>query len=118
MIIGHIDDVNKESLPIKGIEGAGIQWLISDKQGADKFYMRLVTIEPGSEIPLHSHDVVHEIFVLTGEGAVVTEEGENKVCHGNFVYIEGDIVHGFKNTGNEDFKFICCIDKPSESSYK
>ncbi|MCP4727914.1 MAG: cupin domain-containing protein [bacterium] len=118
MHIGHINDVEKEGLPIKGGEGAGIQWLIAEKQGADAFYMRLVTIEPGGEIPLHSHDVVHEMFILKGKGAVLTEEGENNVSHGNFAYIEGEKVHGFKNLGDEDFMFICCIDKPSKDSYK
>lgn len=119
MLINHIEKVDKEDIPIKGGEGAEIQWLIADKQGADKFYMRLVTLEPGGSIPLHSHDIIHEMYVTSGDGAVVKESGEEQaITKGSFVYIPGNEKHGFKNTGEENFEFICCIDKPDKDPYK
>ncbi len=112
MHINHIDKVEKEIAAIDGVKGAGIQWLIAEKEDADKFFMRLIAVEPGGIIPLHNHSSIHEIFIVKGSGAVLEEGGETPVTPGNFVYVKGDEIHGFKNTGKEELQFICCIDKP------
>lgn len=114
MHIGHVDNVKKEKISVKGIKGAGIQVLLSQKENVPHFYMRLVSVEPGGIIPLHSHEVIHEMYVVKGKGAVLHENGETPIEAGSFVYMPSDEIHGMKNTGSENLEFICCINKPPE----
>jgi len=112
MLIKHKNSVKTESMPLEGVKNAGIQWLIAEKEGAEDFYMRLVTIGVNGIIPLHQHPYVHEIYIISGEGKILLEEDEKPIEKDNFVFVEKDFVHGFKNTGDKDLIMICCINKP------
>ena len=111
MFVKNINEVKTDGLPLEGVKNSGIQWAIAEKDGAEHFYMRLVTIEKDGIIPLHNHPYVHEIYVVTGEGSILLEGDEKPMKEGDFVFVEGDLVHGFKNTGDKTLKFICCINK-------
>ncbi|MEA1965323.1 MAG: hypothetical protein U9O41_09435 [Candidatus Aerophobetes bacterium] len=52
MVIKHYEDVplDRESNGQK----AGIRWLISRKDGAENFAMRMIEVEPGGPTPFHS----------------------------------------------------------------
>ena len=112
MFIKSSESVEKESLPMEGVKNTKMQWLIAEKDGAEHFYMRMVIMEPDGIVPLHNHPYVHEVYVVEGEGAVLLEGEEKPMKEGDFVFVEGDLVHGFKNTGKDELKFICCINKP------
>jgi len=114
MHVGHVDNVKKEEISVEGIEGTRIQWLLAQKENVPHFYMRLVSVEPGGIIPLHSHEVIHEMYILKGKGAVLHEDGETPIEAGSFIYMPINEVHGTKNTGSENLEFICCINKPPE----
>jgi quercetin dioxygenase-like cupin family protein len=114
MRVGHVRDVTKEAVAAEGSKGAGIQWLLGRKDGVPYFYMRLVTVEPGGLIPLHKHEVIHEMFIVSGKGAVLHPDGETPVERGDFIYMPSNEVHGTKNTGSEPLQFICCINLPPE----
>lgn len=111
MHVGHIKDVEKEDIPVEGIKGTKIQWLLSEKESVPHFYMRYITLEPGGVIPLHSHEVIHEMFIVKGKGSVLSEDGETPFEAGNFVYMPSGEIHGTKNTGNTVLEFICCVNK-------
>ncbi len=114
MIIENINKVKKDALTINGSQGAHIQWLLSQNEGVDHFYMRYISIEPGGIIPLHSHELIHEMFIVNGEGAALSAGNETKLAPGNFVYVEPNEMHGLKNTGKGTFDLICCINKPKD----
>ena len=114
MYVSHIKDVPKERVDMEGMDGertkgVWIQWLIREEQGAENYALRLFTVEPGGKIPKHQHPWEHEIFVLSGEGVVGAGEEEVKVREGNFLYIEPDVPHWYRNEGDGDFKFLCII---------
>ena len=115
MLIGHVREVAKDKVNAEGSNGAGIQWLLAKKEDVPHFYMRLVTVEPGGIIPLHRHEVIHEMYILKGKGAVLRPDGETPIAEGNFVYMPANEIHGTRNTGSEPLQFICCINKPPES---
>jgi quercetin dioxygenase-like cupin family protein len=58
----------------KYAEGVRIRKLISEKDGAKNFYMRVFEVDQGTQPPPpHSHPWEHEIYVLEGQGVVVGE---------------------------------------------
>jgi len=93
-------------------EGASklkVRWLITKEMGAPNFAMRLFEMEPGGHSPFHSHSWEHEVFVLEGEGSVVSDEGEKKFRTGDVVFILPDEKHQFKNNGGKTVRFICLV---------
>lgn len=89
---------------------ATIRWLISKKQGAPNFAMRVIELaRMGDRIPLHGHPYEHEIFVFEGTGRVLRMDGEDEVGVGEFIYMPKDEQHGFVNDGEGPFRFICVI---------
>ncbi len=114
MYVSHVDKVKKEKVEMTGIDGeetrgVWIQWLIREEQGAENYAMRLFTVEPGGVIARHQHPWEHEIFVLEGKGIIGAGEEEVEVSAGNFAYIEPDVPHWYRNTGDGLWKFICII---------
>ena len=114
MYVSHIDNVPKEKVEMENEEGekttgTWIQWLIREKQEAKNYAMRLFTMEPNAKIAKHYHPWEHEIFVLSGEGIIGVGDKEVKVHAGNFLYIEPDIPHWYRNESDKEFKFLCII---------
>jgi quercetin dioxygenase-like cupin family protein len=111
MITGRYLEV-KEERPHLPTMQATIRWLISGKDGAPNFAMRVIEIKrKGEKIPLHKHDYEHEIFVIEGQGNVLGPSGAEPVAYGSFVYAAPGEEHGFENTGDAPFRFICVIPK-------
>ncbi|MCE4619944.1 MAG: cupin domain-containing protein, partial [Desulfurococcales archaeon] len=66
--VTHYTSVPEEPVPEEMATGTTIRWLISDKDGASNFYMRMFRMEPGAHIKAHFHPWEHEIYVLEGSG--------------------------------------------------
>ncbi len=111
MLFGSQKDVKAEAAPMPGVKGASIQWLIAGPEKADNFYMRRIIVEEGGLIPEHQHPEEHEIYVLAGQGEVLSNGQGRSVAPGDFVYIQGGEIHGFSNVGQGELNFICCINK-------
>ncbi len=92
-----------------GLKDVSIRWLISKKDGARNFAMRLFEIAPGGYSPWHQHEWEHELFILEGEGTAVKEDGEIEFRAGEAFFIAPWEWHNFKNTGKEILKFLCLI---------
>jgi quercetin dioxygenase-like cupin family protein len=68
--------------------GVVMRWVISEKDGAENFYMRVVQAEPGTQgPPMHHHAYEHEMYILEGEGTVLGEKGERSFKAGDVIYI-------------------------------
>jgi len=118
MKIGNYKDVKQETVDhlLPGAKGAKIRWLIGDDVGKN-FLLRRYNFDPNATIPLHQHSHEHEMYILEGRGAVIDKEGESEIGPGDFVYIESNELHGFKNTSdNEPFVFLCIIPKERGSA--
>jgi len=112
MITGHYTDV-KEEAPHSPAMQATIRWLVSEKDGASNFAMRVIEIKhTGEKIPLHRHDYEHEIFIFEGRGNVLAPASAGPVAAGDFVFVRSGEEHGFENTGDGPFRFICVIPTP------
>ena len=89
--------------------GVTMRVVIGPAQAAPFFNMRVFEVQPGHATPHHSHWGEHEVFVLAGQGACKTEQGEVKVSHGSTVFVPGGEMHQFRNTGDEVLRFICLV---------
>jgi quercetin dioxygenase-like cupin family protein len=113
MKIVHYADVPAEN-PGGETQGVTIRWVISEEDGAPNYYMRVFEIAPGGHSPQHRHPWEHEIYILSGEGEMVGEDGTTVVGPGTAAFIPGEELHQIRNPGGQLLRFICTI--PSSGS--
>jgi len=106
--------VHESKVPIKEVKMYGskntyIQWLIPPEISAGNFVMRKFTLKPNGEIPKHKHWYEHEIYVLKGRGVIGIGDKEYTVEKGYVAYIPPNVLHWYRNIGEEDWEFICVI---------
>ncbi len=95
--------------PIKEKPGVVKREVINADDGAPNFCMRVFEVEPGSSTPYHSHNWEHEVFVLSGRGVVISEQGETQIAKDSVIFVPPDEHHCFVNNGDEVLRFICVI---------
>jgi quercetin dioxygenase-like cupin family protein len=99
----------------QAMEGVTMRVVIGPDEGAPFFNMRVFEVQPGHSTPHHSHWWEHEIFVLSGQGVIKAEGGEQAVGHGSTAFVPGGEMHQLQNTGDEVLRFICLV--PQEWLY-
>ncbi len=109
MKISHFTEI--EATPIKDPNVAGVsrRVLISTKDKAPNFTMRLFHVEPGGYTYHHAHDFEHEIFVIEGEGEAISASGSVPFQAGTAIFVEPNEVHQLRNTGKTLMSFLCLV---------
>ena len=92
-----------------GVQGATIREVITARDGAPNFAMRIFEVESGGHTPLHHHNYEHEVYVLEGQAEIETSEGAKPIKAGDALYVPANSLHQFRNTGGAALKFICLI---------
>ncbi|HEX7401841.1 MAG TPA: cupin domain-containing protein [candidate division Zixibacteria bacterium] len=102
---------NMEAREVKesGAVGVTIRWLISEKDGAPNFAMRLFEVKPDGYTPYHNHPWEHEVFILEGKGSLVLEDKTVPLNKGDAVLVPGGENHQFKNASTEKLIFLCLV---------
>lgn len=108
-MVKNSDQIDPTEVRMDGVKGAYIQWLVSKTDGAPNFAMRRFKVIPGGKINLHQHPWEHEIYILSGKGIAHNDEEKWEVGTGDVLFIPGDELHGYDNTGDEDLVFICMV---------
>jgi len=90
-------------------EGVTMRVAIGPQEGAPYFNMRVFEVQPGRSTPQHSHWWEHEVLILSGSGAVVTDGGDRPIDHGTVVFVPGGEMHQFRNTGADLLRFLCMV---------
>ena len=109
MKIVDYKEVKAEAVDFEEAKDVQVRWLISDKDNAPNFAMRLFEVGPGGYSPLHTHNWEHEVFILEGEGVANDGEKEFRIKSGTVVYVAPEERHQFKNIGTDTLKFLCLI---------
>lgn len=111
MKIISIDTVKKDKVNMPGAIGAWKQLPLSVKDGAPLYSYRVFTIEPNGNTPYHKHDFEHMNYIISGEGALVDEQGnEISLKTGDFALVLPDEMHQYRNTSNSiEFVMICGV---------
>jgi len=93
------------------------QVVLGPEDGSDEIVLRYFTVAAGGATPYHSHDFPHLVKIETGQGvAVDAHGGESPVVAGDYVYVESNVLHNFKNTGEAPFEFVCIVPVRGEFS--
>ena len=109
MLVGHYTDKPAEPQTKAGTTKTVLRTLIYRDEGAKIFSLRVITIDPGGQIGLHSHPWEHEIFVIRGKGRAFTKSESRDISPDDYVWIPPDEEHGFENVGEVPLEFVCCI---------
>jgi len=109
MVIKKYQDVKAETVTEVGAERVAVRWVISEKEGAKNFFMRVFEIAPGGFTPLHQHPWEHEMFIFQGKGCIVKRGEKVNITEGNVIFVPPDEEHQVKNPFNETLKLICLI---------
>ena len=109
MKLVNYNDVKLELPKEKGIKDVKLRWLISEKDGAKNFAMRLFEIKPSGYTPLHQHNWEHEVFILEGEGNIYNKNEKKPFNQGDVLFIKPMEWHQFINNGKKLLKFLCLI---------
>ncbi|HUU64848.1 MAG TPA: cupin domain-containing protein [Dehalococcoidales bacterium] len=95
-----------ETEPTEEVPGALKREVITEKDGAPNFAMRVIEVKPGGSSPFHSHPWEHEVFILSGQGVVKGEQGESQIKKESVIFVAPDEKHCFVNNGNEPLRFV------------
>ena len=102
-------EVAASQVTAEGVQAATIRELITDREGAPTFAMRLFEVEPGGHTPFHSHAWEHEVFILDGSGQLVVAGQSHPFSAGDAVLVSPDEEHQFRNNGDQTLRFLCLI---------
>jgi quercetin dioxygenase-like cupin family protein len=89
--------------------GVALRWVVAKEDGAPRFAMRVIEVQPGCATPHHQHWWEHEVFVLEGKGVVKGGGQERPIQPGSVVFVPGDEPHQFINTGEDVLRFLCMV---------
>ncbi|MDI6817182.1 MAG: cupin domain-containing protein [Actinomycetota bacterium] len=101
--------VNQVGVEEAGAKGVVLRWVISEREGAENFALRVFTLEPGGFTPLHDHPWEHEVFILRGSGSVVEDGKDVPFEQGDVIFVPAGETHQFKNADDAELEFICLI---------
>jgi len=99
----------QETKAVQELPGVVKREVVCADKGAPNFCMRVFDIEPGSSTPSHEHPWEHEIYILSGQGVAVSEQGEIPIAKDSCIFVPPDEHHCFINNGSEILRIICVI---------
>jgi len=112
MKMAHYKEIPPDPVGEEGASGITVRWVISEKDEAPNFSMRVFEVESGGYSPYHKHPWEHEVFILEGRGSLVQGGEEFPFSKGDVIFIPSGEEHQLKNTSEEKLEFICLIPNP------
>lgn len=91
---------------INRAKGVITQALVLAERGSTSLTTGLSTFEPGSVIPLHSHNVEEAITILEGEAVAIIDGQEHVVRPFDTTFVPPGIPHHFRNDSPRQMKFL------------
>lgn len=114
MIVEHIKNVPGIKLAGEGINGVLKKVLVSPQEGWEGWVMRVFELESGGHTPKHTHDWPHINWIVSGKGSLFLEDKLHNIEAGSFAYVPNNILHQFKNEGEDNLTFICIVPEEGE----
>lgn len=116
VFIVNASGVPVEDMATKGAEKVKVQYLIDERQGSERFALRLYTVEKGGHTPLDQHEYEHQVYVLSGQGLLKRSKDSAQALRtlhaGDTVFVPSNALHQFLNERGEPFVFLCVKGNP------
>lgn len=98
--------IQHDAIPIdRAPSGLPLRHLVSGAIGAG-IYVGEQRVQPGEEVPRHTHPVEEVLVFLAGEGAATFGEESATVEQGVTMHIPAGEPHGFRNTGDGELRLL------------
>jgi quercetin dioxygenase-like cupin family protein len=107
MLVRNRDDVEVVTYS-DDAQGVEMRPLITERDGAPHFAMRVFKLAPDGHTPYHAHEWEHEVYILDGTGTVRSADGERGLRAGDAVFLGPHEEHQFR-AGRAGLQFICCV---------
>ena len=111
MQIKTAEQVAAREVEMDGAADVTMRMLIGPEDNAPTFNMRMFELAPGGHTPRHVHDWEHEVYILTGSGAVYADGAENPIGPGQCLFVPANEEHQFLNTADGPMTFLCLVPK-------
>jgi quercetin dioxygenase-like cupin family protein len=91
-------------------QSSGIKFfpMITKKDGAPNFAMRLFEFSPSGHTPKHAHPWEHEVVILSGSGYVIEGDEKVPVAKEDFIIVPPGVLHQFM-AGSEGMDMVCVV---------
>ncbi len=110
MMIKNMFEVPAQPVVMEGADNVTVRVLIGPQDQAPTFAMRLFEAAPSGHTPFHAHDFEHEVIVLEGDVALVTDDGEIPLKPNDVLLVAPNERHQFKNCSDTNpARFICLV---------
>lgn len=100
------------SEPLKGSSGVYSKTLATSADWPAMSVHEL-SMQPGSEVALHSHDKQSELhYILRGRAIGRIGDTSYRMEAGDALLVEGQTLHGLANDGDEELVVLCVFSPP------
>jgi quercetin dioxygenase-like cupin family protein len=84
-----------------------VQFAVGERTGSERLLLGRTVLPPGARHDRHRHANCDEfLFVVSGEGSIYTDEGEERAGAGDVIFTPKGSVHGFNNTSDADVELL------------
>ncbi len=109
MLIKKIKDVPAVPVEMEGARDVKVRVLFGPDDNAPNFAMRVFELDKAGYTPYHSHPFEHEVIVLDGQIAAVTENDETQLNVGDVLLMMPDEMHQFRNLSDTEPAGMVCL---------
>ncbi len=114
MKITRLESCESGTMTMEGASGVLKQVPVGKADGVPNFSIRVFTIEPGGHTPHHAHESEHLNYILSGKGVALEGDVPREVREGDFILVQPNELHQYRNTGDEPLTFMCMVPKEYE----
>jgi len=109
MKVQNYEQAEQRLVDMPGATRCKVRKLIGEADGAPSFSMRQFEVAPGGHTPRHQHPYEHEVYVISGRGAVMEGDEARPIAMGDVIFVAPGEEHQFRNTGDEPLRFLCLV---------
>jgi quercetin dioxygenase-like cupin family protein len=110
MIIKKRSDTALNPVKMDGAQNVSVRVIFGPDDKAPTFSMRIFELDGGGHTPYHTHTFEHEVVILSGDIAVVTEKGPIPLEVGDMLLVIPNDQHQFKNlSATQKASFMCMV---------
>ena len=98
----------REEVNDSNAKGVRFYPVITARDGAPNFALRLFEIESNGNTPYHSHEWEHEVYIIEGNGFIIGDNKKLRIEKDDFLFIEPTEIHQFI-ADEKGLKMICIV---------